>query len=115
LPRSSITISDESLNRETNDRTEFVVVLNNQPQGGLAMHRPAQVSVARTDSPYGDPRWRGGQYYDPRQSGQYYDPRQSGQYYDPRQSGQYYYPWQNGAYYYPRQNGPYYYQRQQGW
>ncbi len=37
LPRSSIIISDEPLNRETNYRTEFVVVLNNQPQGGLAM------------------------------------------------------------------------------
>jgi hypothetical protein len=61
------------------------------------MRRPAQVSVARSDSLYGDPRWRGGQYY------------------DPRQSGQYYYPWQNGAYYYPRQNGQYYYRRQQGW
>ena len=38
-PRSSIVISDEPLNRETNYRTEFVVVLNNQPQGGLAMRR----------------------------------------------------------------------------
>ena len=37
LPRSSIVISDEPLNSETNYRTEFVVVLNNQPQGGLAM------------------------------------------------------------------------------
>src|ERR1700722_12108071 len=37
LPRSSIIISDEPANRETNYRTEFVVVLNNQPQGGLAM------------------------------------------------------------------------------
>jgi len=37
LPRSSLVISDEPLNRETNYRTEFVVVLNNQPQGGLAM------------------------------------------------------------------------------
>jgi hypothetical protein len=37
LPRSSIIISDEPPNRETNYRTEFVVVLNNQPQGGLAM------------------------------------------------------------------------------
>ena len=36
-PRSSIIISDEPANRETNYRTEFVVVLNNQPQGGLAM------------------------------------------------------------------------------
>ena len=40
LPRSSIIISDEPLNRETNYRTEFVVVLNNQPQGGLPMRRP---------------------------------------------------------------------------
>jgi hypothetical protein len=37
MPRSSIVISDEPLNRETNYHTEFVVVLNNQPQGGLAM------------------------------------------------------------------------------
>jgi hypothetical protein len=78
LPRSSITISDEPLNRETNDRTEFVVVLNNQPQGGLAMRRQAEVSIAR--------RERGGPYYDPRQTGQYY-------------------PWQNGQYYYQRQQG----------
>jgi hypothetical protein len=90
LPRSSITISDEPPNRETNYRTEFVVVLNNQPQGGLAMRR----TVARSDtwnndfigfnrgrdrySPYGDPRWRGGQFYDPRQNGQYYYQRQQG-------------------------------------
>jgi hypothetical protein len=103
LPRSSITISDEPLNRETNYRTEFVVVLNNQPQGGLAMRRRTEVSVARSDtsnddffgfnrrrdweSPYGDPRWRGSPY-------------------DPRQ---------NGRSYYQRQNGQYYYQRQQGW
>jgi hypothetical protein len=40
LPRSSIIISDEPANRETNYRTEFVVVLNNQPQGGLAMRKP---------------------------------------------------------------------------
>jgi hypothetical protein len=103
LPRSSITISDEPLNRETNYRTEFVVVLNNQPQGGLAMRRPAEVPVARSDtsndpffgfnrrrdwdSPYGDPRWRGGQSYDPRQNGQYYYQRQNGQYYYQRQQG----------------------------
>ena len=35
LPRSSIIISDEPLHSETNYRTEFVVALNNQPQGGL--------------------------------------------------------------------------------
>ena len=42
LPRSSLVISDEPLNRETNYRTEFVVVLNNQPQGGLAMRPPGR-------------------------------------------------------------------------
>jgi lipoprotein-anchoring transpeptidase ErfK/SrfK len=35
LPRSAIIISDEPLHRETNYRTEFVIALNNQPQGGL--------------------------------------------------------------------------------
>jgi hypothetical protein len=92
LPRSSIIISDEPLNRETNYRTEFVVVLNNQPQGGLAMRRRPAVPVARVergwDSPYGDPRWRGAQSYDPTQYGRSY---------------------------YPRQTDPYNYQRRQGW
>ena len=47
LPRSSIIISDEPPNRETNYRTEFVVVLNDQPQGGLAMReRPDDDRVA---------------------------------------------------------------------
>ena len=41
LPRSSIIVSDEPLSRETNYRTEFVAVLNNQPQGGFLMRRPA--------------------------------------------------------------------------
>jgi lipoprotein-anchoring transpeptidase ErfK/SrfK len=48
LPRSSLIVSDEPPNRETNYRTEFVVVLNNQPQGGLAMRRrPESARVAR--------------------------------------------------------------------
>ena len=37
-PRSSSRTSRS--NSETNYRTEFVVVLNNQPQGGLAMRKP---------------------------------------------------------------------------
>jgi lipoprotein-anchoring transpeptidase ErfK/SrfK len=50
LPRSSITISDEPLNRETNYRTEFVIVLNNQPQGGIANRpRTPVVRVANRD------------------------------------------------------------------
>ncbi len=46
-PRSSLIISDEPLNRETNYRTEYVIVLNNQPQGGLAIRRPPDDRVAR--------------------------------------------------------------------
>jgi len=83
LPRSSIIISDEPLNRETNYRTEFVVVLNNQPQGGLAMRKPPDDSRfadrngwdgffgfgrwGNPDSRYAASRQRGGQnYYYPR-------------------------------------------------
>lgn len=51
VPRSSIVISDEPLNSETNYRTEFIVVLNNQPQGGLATRqRPVDDRVADRDS-----------------------------------------------------------------
>ena len=48
LPLSSITISDEPLSSETNYRTEFVVVLSNQPQGGfLNRARSPDMRVAR--------------------------------------------------------------------
>lgn len=48
LPRSSIVVSDEPLSRETNYRTEFVAVLNNQPKGGFKTRRPSRrVPVAR--------------------------------------------------------------------
>jgi hypothetical protein len=84
-PRSSIIISDEPLSRETNYRTEFVAVLNNQPQGGFITRQPtAPVDVASGDG-WDDngfglffqqpnpqpvyPRRRGGQY-------QYYQPMQ---------------------------------------
>ena len=43
LPRSSIIVSDEPLSRETNYRTEFVAVLNNQPQGGFVTRRPSAI------------------------------------------------------------------------
>jgi hypothetical protein len=56
LPLSSIVISDEPLNGETNYRTEFVVVLNNQPQGGLAMReRPEDDRVADRNTSSGAP------------------------------------------------------------
>jgi chemotaxis protein histidine kinase CheA len=86
VPGSSIIVSDEPLNSETNYRTEFVVVLNNQPQGGLAMRkRPEAVAEARhngwgdgffgvnpflrdPNAQYGAARARGGpSYYPPQQ------------------------------------------------
>ena len=81
LPRSSIVISDEPLNHETNYRTEFVVVLNNQPQGGLAMRERAPDDRIADgngwnggfdhwgswDSQYASTRQRGGQNYYQRQ------------------------------------------------
>jgi len=76
VPRSSLIISDEAANREQNYRTEFVVVLNNQPQGGLAMRRPPSDVVAGRDG------WGGyGNTYYPQQYGyqrQYSYPQQYG-------------------------------------
>jgi hypothetical protein len=34
-PRSSVIVSDEALSRETSKGTEFVVVMNDEPQGGI--------------------------------------------------------------------------------
>ena len=96
LPRSSIIVSDEPLSRETNYRTEFVAVLNNQPQGGFVTRRPTvNVPVASRssrgddrfgfysqsgnslfqrswDSQSGNTRPRGSQYYYQVQPGQNY-------------------------------------------
>jgi hypothetical protein len=89
LPRSSIIISDEPLSAETNYRTEFVAVLNNQPQGGFITRKPTapDVNVASSDAPGNDgffsffqrapdpqpqpvdPRRRGAQQYRPVQQG----------------------------------------------
>jgi len=43
-PRSSLIISDEPLSRETGKGTDFVAVLSNEPQGGLAMRRKSSPS-----------------------------------------------------------------------
>jgi hypothetical protein len=84
LPRSSIIISDEPLSSETNYRTEFVAVLNNQPQGGFVTRKPtADIRVAsrngddffgfffqrNPDPQPGNTRQRGGQPYRQRQQG----------------------------------------------
>jgi hypothetical protein len=86
-PRSSIVISDEPLSRETNYRTEFVAVLNNQPQGGFVTRRPTADALVASgdvqdndgfgffnfqrnpDPQTSDMRRRGGQYYRPVQRG----------------------------------------------
>src|SRR6202043_1022991 len=48
VPLSSIIISDEPLSSETNYRTEFVAVLNNQPQGGFEnRERSPDADIAR--------------------------------------------------------------------
>jgi hypothetical protein len=55
VPLSSIVISDEPLSSETNYRTEFVAVLNNQPQGGFITRAPSpsSTSLARTNNDNG--------------------------------------------------------------
>jgi len=54
LPRSSIIVSDEPLSRETNYRTEFVAVLNNQPQGGFVTRRPTVDVPVAADNGWGN-------------------------------------------------------------
>ncbi len=83
LPLSSITISDEPLSSETNYRTEFVVVLNNQPQGGFANRtRSPDMSIARDndDNGYGfgfsrQRDWAPSYYRQPSVGRSYYQPR----------------------------------------
>jgi len=79
VPRSSIIISDEPLSEETNYRTEFIAVLNNQPQGGFVTRQPTDDVTVADGNYWGDPplfqpdrepqtgnrRRRGGQYYYP--------------------------------------------------
>jgi hypothetical protein len=53
MPRSSIVISDEPLSKETNYRTEFVAVLNNQPQGGFITRKPTAPVAVANDGGFG--------------------------------------------------------------
>jgi hypothetical protein len=39
-PRSSVIVSDEALSPETGKGTEFVVVMNDEPQGGIKTRTP---------------------------------------------------------------------------
>jgi hypothetical protein len=83
LPRSSIVISDEPLSKETNYRTEFVAVLNNQPQGGFVTRRPTTDALvaSRNDDGFGiffQRGWGPQPAETPRGGGQYYRPVQRG-------------------------------------
>jgi hypothetical protein len=51
-PQSSVIISDEGLSSETGRRTDFVVLLSGEPQGGIATRRRSYGGYGR----YGD-RW----------------------------------------------------------
>ena len=71
VPLSSITISDEPLSAETNYRTEFVAVLNNQPQGGFitrAVSPNTNIARANPDDGgfFGRSGWGGGWFGSPR-------------------------------------------------
>jgi lipoprotein-anchoring transpeptidase ErfK/SrfK len=120
LPRSSIIVSDEPLSRETNYRTEFVAVLNNQPQGGFVTRRPTVRVTVASRSSWGDD---GSGFFSQRNS-------QSGNFFfQPNwnsQSGNSFFQrsWDSqtsntrrrGAqYYYQVQPGQNYYQVQRGW
>src|SRR5262249_14388740 len=75
MPRSSIIVREEPLSSETNSRTEFVAVLNNQPQGGFLMRRPTvNVPVASNDG-FGfffQRNWNSQPANTGRRAGQYY-------------------------------------------
>jgi hypothetical protein len=54
VPRSSIIVSDEPLSGETNYRTEFIAVLNNQPQGGFVTRQPTDDIAIESGNYWGD-------------------------------------------------------------
>jgi hypothetical protein len=83
-PRSSLIISDEPLSRETGKGTDFVAVLSNEPQGGLAMRRKS--------SPAPDFRYARQRQYDWGSSSRSSWGSSSGSYWGPY-SGNSYYRW----------------------
>jgi hypothetical protein len=94
VPRSSIIISDEPLSSETNYRTEFVAVLNNQPQGGFLTRRPSADVVVASDNVQGGAGFGFFSFFQPYRTPQPVDPRTV----DPRRrAGQYYRPVQPGS------------------
>ena len=110
VPRSSIVVSDEPLRKETNYRTEFVAVLNNQPQGGFITRKPTPSTLVASDNGFFDNG--GGGFFPFFQRSP--EPQQGG---NPQpgvmrrgSGGQVYYP--DGRRAYPAQQA---YPSQQGW
>jgi L,D-transpeptidase catalytic domain len=98
LPRSSIIVSDEPLSRETNYRTEFVAVLNNQPQGGFVTRKPTpEIRYASRGDAVLVRNARGEVYYVQRDDGfgSFFQPgwgaQPQPQLVDPRRGGRQYY------------------------
>jgi hypothetical protein len=99
MPRSSIVISDEPLSSETNYRTEFVAVLNDQPQGGFITRKPSTPNVNVASEDVWVDNGFGGYYVQPRSNAQRGLLYPNGNV--PRPGGQVYYPdqqrgWQRG-------------------
>ena len=107
--RSSIVISDEPLSKETNYRTEFVAVLNNQPQGGFITRKPTPPDMLIA----GNSSWGESPFFSFFQSST--PPPQPA---NARRRGggdQYYYQQQPGYYQQQQQPPPPTYYRRQGW
>jgi L,D-transpeptidase catalytic domain len=83
VPRSSIIVSDEPLSGETNYRTEFIAVLNNQPQGGFVTRLPTDDGAVDSSNYWGDDEplfqpWNSSPSNTHRRGGQYNYPVQRG-------------------------------------
>ena len=58
FPRSSLIISDEALSSETGKDTEFVVIMSDEPQGGIKFRRRGPTAEVRYQGQRGrQPYW----------------------------------------------------------
>jgi hypothetical protein len=57
-PRSSVIVSDEALSPETGKGTDFIVIMSDEPQGGIKFRRRDSYTAARRERiPYGQPSY----------------------------------------------------------
>ena len=64
-PRSSLIISDEGMSPETGKDTDFVILLNSEPQGAIKMRRHDPEAHYRYDRQYHDRTYRRSPTYAP--------------------------------------------------